>query len=80
MSATGPVAGMRRKRKPSEDKFRFAEWFYFRKIRQLERSEGETTGDRVVAGCRTVVSGEGWAVCGRPVVPDVLIGPAARSR
>jgi hypothetical protein len=26
----------RPKRKPSEDKFRFAEWFYFRKIRQLQ--------------------------------------------
>jgi hypothetical protein len=35
------VAEMRRKRKPSEDKFRFDEWFFFRKIRQLERSDGE---------------------------------------
>jgi hypothetical protein len=34
------VAEMRRKRKPSEDKFRFDEWFFFRKIRQLERSIG----------------------------------------
>jgi hypothetical protein len=31
---------VRPKRKPSEDKFRFAEWFYFRKIRQLWRWHG----------------------------------------